>query len=64
MKKTLKAQCRESFNGSLHLFEACWRAYLSFQRDTGGACEDPEGFLEQEARYRVNNPRSSFYISG
>jgi hypothetical protein len=52
---------------SWRLFLACWRQYRTWLR---GAIDDPQsdddvlGWLDSIAAERVNNPRSSFYITG
>ena len=60
-----KAQARKQFDGSTGLFNVCWREYLRACRsDDTDAPSDVLEFLDQEASFRVNNPKSRFYIYG
>jgi hypothetical protein len=69
MKITLehKRAAKKQFDGSIALFESCWRQYCLFLR---GAIDEPldqsdiNNWLEQIACDKVNNPRSKFYIYG
>ena len=65
--KVSKAEAREAFDGSLGLFEACWRQYREYLR---GAIDYPESlndvsdWLDQIASEKVNDSTSRFYIYG
>lgn len=63
----IKREARKQFNGSLDLFNACWRKY---RRDMLPGTDDPEelsdvtGWLEAIASELVNDSSSRFYIYG
>ena len=55
-----KKDFRNHFEGSIQLFEFCWRVAMS--RYTGD--EDLQEMLEDIAMHAVNDERSRFYIYG
>ena len=62
-----KSEAREQFDGSVRLFEACWRQYREY---LGGSIDHPESlddvveWLDQIASEKVNDSGSRFYIYG
>jgi hypothetical protein len=63
----IKRKARKRFDGSLALFEACWREYRGHVRgaiDSPSSIEDVTGWLETLASNKVNNPQSRFFIHG
>lgn len=62
-----KSEYRSKFEGSDRLFSACWSQYLRYLLsaiDHPLTDEDVTGWLDSIAAEKVNNPRSSFYITG
>ena len=63
----IKRVARSRFDGSLGLFEACWRQYLTYVNggtDNPTRIDDVTGWLDAIASEKVNNPESKFYIHG
>jgi hypothetical protein len=62
-----KSEYRRSFKGSDRMFNACWKRYREF---LNGSIDDPQSdtdvdeWLDSIASEKVNNSRSSFYITG
>lgn len=62
-----RAASAKNFDGGAALFASCWRTYLGYLRgaiDYPSSQSDVDGWLEQIASEKVNNPRSKFYIYG
>ena len=59
-----KKDFMDSFDGSLGLFESCWKIFI---RDWPGLCEsveEVEGTLKVIAGEKVNDQKSKFWIYG
>jgi hypothetical protein len=63
----VRKRAMKNFEGSVDLFDACWRTYL---RDILPGTDDPKclddvmNWLEQIASEKVNDSKSRFYIYG
>jgi len=64
--KGIKCLARKRLRSSDALFEACWRDYLYFVRnsETPDNINDVMRILDQIVSEKVNNPKSRFYIYG
>ena len=64
--KGIKRLARKRLRSSDALFEACWRDYLYFVRNSDSPTDmnDVMRVLDQIASEKVNNPKSRFYIYG
>jgi hypothetical protein len=68
MNTKTKHEAQQLFEGSKDLFEACWKQYRALLLE--GVLDHPETLtdvlaqLDDIASYKVNNPKSKFYIYG